>query len=144
MPTVHAPVQLTVEHLITAVKQLPPSELREFQKKLSDWQGQNGEQLNEEETLIAVTHMRLPTSEERQLKRLGRKSERGTLTPQELEKYRSLARQAEQLNVKQIEALSELARRRGKPLRVVMKEIGWKGGEDDQASPSTRRTASRT
>lgn len=143
MPTVHAPVQLSVEHLIAAVKQLPPDELLEFREKLDDWQSQNGEQIDEEERLIAVANLRLPALDERQFKRLRKKSERGTLTPKELEKYRSLARQAERLNVKQLEALSKLARRRGKPLRVVMKEIGWRSGEDDQASRSTRRTASR-
>ena len=40
MPTVQVPAQLIVEHLMAAVKQLSPSEWREFQHQLSAWQAQ--------------------------------------------------------------------------------------------------------
>jgi hypothetical protein len=57
----------------------------------------------------------LPAADERRLKRLIVKSERGTLTPRELEEYRALAQQAEQTNVTRVEALAELAQRRDLP-----------------------------
>ena len=115
MPTVHVPAQLNLEHLIAAVKQLSPTELSEFKRQLAAWEGQNDEQVNEEAALIQMTKARLPVAAERRLKRLIGKSERGILTPKEWEEYRALAQQAERLNVRRVEALAELVRRRGKP-----------------------------
>ena len=40
MPTVQVPVQLTVEHLMAAAKQLSLVELREFIQHLAAWQQQ--------------------------------------------------------------------------------------------------------
>jgi hypothetical protein len=36
-------VQRTVDDLLAAVKQLPPVELREFQRQFAAWSGQNHE-----------------------------------------------------------------------------------------------------
>lgn len=129
-PPVHVPAQLTVEHLMTAVKQLLPDELREFKRQFAAWQEQNGQQTEEESALIQATKVRLPAVDERRLKRLIAKSERDTLSPKELNEYRALAQRAEQLNVTRVEALAELVRRRGKPARVIMEEIGWESGAD--------------
>jgi hypothetical protein len=130
MATARDHTQLTVDDLTAAVKRLSPAELRRFSRWLAEWQEHNGKERTEEAALIQATEARLPAADQRRLKRLSAKSERGTLPPQELQEYRALAQQAEQLNVPRVEALAELARRRGKPLRVVMKEIGWQGGED--------------
>jgi hypothetical protein len=130
MPTVQVPAQLTVEHLMAAVKQFSPDELHEFKRQFAEWQEQNGEQTIEEARLIQATKMRLPVAEARRLKRLIAKSERGTLTPKELDVYRALAQQAERLNVTRLEALAELVRRRGQPAHVVMDGIGWECGAD--------------
>ncbi len=127
MPTVQVPAQLTMEHLLAAIKQLSPAELREFTRQFADWQEQNGGR--EEARLIQATKARLPAADERRLKRLRAKSERGTLTPTELAEYRSLVEQAERIDVTRVEALAELVRRRGQPARVVMREIGWVGGD---------------
>lgn len=141
MPTVDAPVQLTVEDLMIVVKQLPPAELRKFKRQFAEWQKKNGVRINAETALIQTTKARLPLAADRRLKRLIAKSERGTLIPKELEEYRSLVQQAEQLNGQRVEALVELVRRRGKPVRVVMQEIGWKGGDDGAPNRPARRTA---
>ena len=130
MPTVQVPAQLTVEHLMAAVKQFSPDELREFKRQFAEWQGQNGEQTAEDARLIQATKMRLPVAEARRLKRLIAKSERGTLTPKELDAYRTLAQQAEKLNVARMEALAELVQRRGQPAHVVMDDIGWECSAD--------------
>lgn len=142
MPTVQVPAQMTVEHLMAAVKQLSPAELREFKRRFTQWQEQDSKQADEEAALIQATKARLPAADERRFKRLIAKSERGTLTPKELEEYRSLAQQAERLNVTRVEALAELVRRRGKPVRVIMREIGWEGGDEGASShPARRATA---
>ena len=130
MPTVLVPAQLTVEHLMAAVKQLSPTELREFTQQFTAWQEKNGTWADEDVVLIQTTKARLPVADERRLKRLIAKSERGTLTPKELDEYRILAQRAEQLNVTRVEALAELVRRQGKPMHMVMAEIGWESGED--------------
>jgi hypothetical protein len=130
MPTVLVPAQLTVEHLMAAVKQLSPTELREFTQQFIAWQEKNGTQADEEVGLIQTTKARLPVADERRLKRLIAKSECGTLTPKELDEYRVLAQREEQLNVTRVEALAELVRRQGKPMHMVMAEIGWESGAD--------------
>ncbi|MDQ3812780.1 MAG: hypothetical protein M3347_02380 [Armatimonadota bacterium] len=131
MPTVQAPTQLSVNDLLAAVKQLSPAERGEFARQFAEWQSQNGSQKDEEAALIEATKMRLPASEERRFRRLISKSERGTLTAKDLEEYHVLAQKAEKLNVVRVEALAELVRRRGKPARVVMKEIGWYSPNDN-------------
>jgi hypothetical protein len=105
MPTVQVSAQLTVEHLMAAVKQFSPAELREFKRQFAQWQKKNGKQENKEVALRQATKARLPATDERRLKRLITKSERGMLTPKELEQYRALAQQAERLNVTRVEAL---------------------------------------
>ncbi|MCI0488214.1 MAG: hypothetical protein L0229_16625 [Blastocatellia bacterium] len=126
MPTVQVPVQLTVDDLLAAIKQLSPAELREFAQQFARWQKQNGEQV--EAAFIEAAKASLPDADERRLKRLIAKSERGTLTEKEMDQYRILAERAEQIDLKRVEALAELARRRGKPARIVMREIGSTGG----------------
>ena len=130
MPTVQVPAQLTVEHLMAAVKQFSPDELHEFKQQFAAWQGQNGEQTVDEARLIQVTKMRLSAAEARRLKQLIAKSERGTLTSKDLDVYRDLAQQAEKLNVARMEALAEIVRRRGQPAHIVMDDIGWECGAD--------------
>ena len=51
MSNAQTPNELTVEHLLSAVKQLPPAELREFTQQFSEWQKQNGE---EDEAVILI------------------------------------------------------------------------------------------
>lgn len=135
MPTVLVPAQLTVKHLMAAVKQLSPAELYEFTLQFTAWQKRNsqntnGNQTDEEKALIQMTKAHLSASDTRRLKQLMAKSERGTLTPKELDEYRALARRAEQINVTRVEALAELVRRQGQPVNIVMEAIGWKSGED--------------
>ena len=148
MSTVQAPVQSTIEHLLKTVQQLSPEDLREFTRQFAEWQkkARMREKQSEisdhrsqversedpdpigaekEAMLMAATQARLPTSDEKRLKQLCQKSERGTLTQKELEAYRALAQQAEQLDVKRTEALAELVKLKGKSVHAIMEEIGW-------------------
>ena len=127
MPTVHAPVQLSVEHLLAAVKQLPPDELRSFKRQLAKWQPKNGKKdADKEAKLLACIeeNSRLPTADQRRYERLRRKHERMDLSENELAEYRSLIQQLEARNVKRLEALWALAQKRGTTLRGIMKELG--------------------
>ena len=126
MPTVQVPAQLTVDHLMTAIKQLSPAELQEFLQQFAVWQQHNGQQAEEEAALLAriEENSRLPAAAQRRYEQLHRKCERRMLTERELTEYQSLLQQFEARNVKRIEALVALAQRRGTTLRDIMAELG--------------------
>ena len=120
----------SVPQLLTAVKKLTPTELREFKRRFAQWQDANGGS-DEETSLVQACQARLSPADERALEKLVAKSERGILRPNELEHYRTLVRRAEKLDATRLAALTQLARRWGKPVRLVMKTIGSEGGKDD-------------
>jgi hypothetical protein len=135
--------QTPVTELMAAVERLTPVELEDFTRRLAQWRQRNGTQADEEATLLQRCQARLPAATERRLKLLNRKSERGTMTPSELEAYRTLARQAERLDVSRVEALTELARRRGQPVSAVMEAIGWENGGHEAKRPPPRHSKAR-
>ena len=112
----------SVDTLLDAVGRLPPDELDDFAVRFADWR----QEATDEQTLVRAVRRRLNAEDEARLRDLVRKSEQGQLTRQEQTVYRELARQAERVNVQRVQALAELVRRRGKPMRVIMEEIGWK------------------
>jgi hypothetical protein len=126
MPTVEVSVQLTVKHLMTAIKQLSTTELQEFLQQLAAWQQHNGQQAEEEAVLLAriEENSHLPAAEQRRYEQLRRKCERRTLTERELTEYQALLQQLEARNVKRIEALIALAQQRRTTLRGIMAELG--------------------
>ena len=126
MPTVEVPVQLTVDHLMTAIKQLSPAEWHEFMQQFAAWQQHNGQQAEEEAALLAhiEENSHLPAAKQRRYEQLRRKRERKILTERELTEYQALLQQLEARNVKRIEALIALAQRRGITLRGIMAELG--------------------
>ena len=132
MPIVHAPVQLTVEHLIAAVKQMPPAELHQFEQEFAKWQKRNGTHTREEAKLLACIkeNSRLPTADQRCYERLRRKHERTDLTESEFAEYQSLIQRLEARNVKRLDALLALAKKRGTTLRGIMKELGLPSMKD--------------
>ena len=126
MPTVQVPAQLTVEHLMAAVKQLSPAELREFTWQFAEWQKQNGKQVDEEAALLACIeeNSRLPAAEQRRFNRLRRKRQAETLTKPEEAELQALWQRVEQMNVVRLEALTKLAQRRGTDVRTLMRQLG--------------------
>jgi hypothetical protein len=126
MPTVQAPVQLTVEHLLAAVKQLSPTELQAFLQQLATWQKQNGRPADEEAALLAriKENSRLPAAEQRRFDRLRRKRQTATLTKAETAELQTLWQQVERMNVVRLETLTALAQRRGTDVRTCMRDLG--------------------
>jgi sulfur carrier protein ThiS len=126
MPTVQVPAQLTVEHLMAAVMQLSPAELREFTQQFVTWQEQHRQPEPEEAMLLASVeeNSRLPPPEQQRYERLRRKCERETLSDRELATYQDLLQQLEVRNAKRIAALMALAQRRGTTLRDLMAQLG--------------------
>jgi hypothetical protein len=130
MPVVEIQAELSVEQLLEAVRQLSPAELLKFSRQFARLQKQNGSHSEDEASLIRATKEKLSTADLRRLKLLNARTERGTITAEELKEYQALTRKAEQMSVRRVEALAELVRRRGRPARVVMKEIGWESPND--------------
>ena len=126
MSTIQIPAELTVEYLLSAVKQLPPAELREFMQQFSERQKQNGGEDEAALVTLIQEHSLLPPTEQERYEELHHKCELTTLTECELAEYQSLLQQLEARNVKRIEVLNALAQRRGTTLRDIMTELGLK------------------
>jgi hypothetical protein len=123
---VQVPAQLTVEHLMAAVKQLSPTEWHEFQQQLAAWQAQNGGREATEAELVTCIHTnsRLPAAPQRRFNHLRRKRQAETLTPAEAEELQALWQRVEAMNVVRLQALSTLAQRRGTDVRILMHDLG--------------------
>jgi hypothetical protein len=113
----------SVDNLLDAVGRLSPAELDDFAVRFADWQ-QDGV---DDQVLIRATRRRLSATDDARLRVLIAKSEEGRLTDREQAEYRELAQHSERINVHRVRALAELVRRRAKPVREVMQEIGWEG-----------------
>jgi hypothetical protein len=98
MASAQTPPSPTVPRLMTTVQQLTPAGLREFKRQFAQWQQNNGGQSEEESALVEACRARLSSADERRLKKLIAKSERGVLAPKELEDFRRLVRRAENLD----------------------------------------------
>jgi hypothetical protein len=132
MPIVHVPVQLTMEQLLAAVKQLSPGELREFTEQFAAWQKQHAQQDEEEAALLAciAENSRLPAAEQRRFNRLRRKHQAETLAKPEATELQALWQRVERMNVARLEALRKLAKRRGTNVRTCMRELGLSESPD--------------
>lgn len=113
--------QVTVESLLKAVSSLPSDLQCEFDDRYALTRLSQAK----DEILIERTKQKLPRAEDLKLRSLVAKSEAGKLTKKDWESYRMLAQKAERLTVMRLEALAELARRRGKSLEEMMEEVGW-------------------
>jgi hypothetical protein len=116
---------LTVDDVMAAVKQMSPAQLRAFTNQLRDWQAQNGGAADEETLLLARIkgNTRLPAAEQRRFNRLRRKRQAETLTPAEEAELQALWRRVEQMAAARLEALGQLAKRRGTDVRTVMRQL---------------------
>ena len=138
MATAQASPGSTVPQLMETLKQLRPAELHEFKRRFAKWQQQDDGGAEEEAALLGACKARLSAVDERRLKKLIAKSERGALRPGDLADYRALVRRAEKLDAARLTALTQLARRWGKPVREIMEAIGWEGGDDATTSDPAR------
>jgi hypothetical protein len=121
----------SVDDLLDAVKHLPPAELQKFQQQFAAWlaqnNGRNGALSTEtdEETLLAAirANSTLRPADQRRFNRLRRKRQAGNLTGAEGKQLQALWSRVEQMNAARLEALAELARRRGTDVRILMTEL---------------------
>ena len=127
----------TVESLLRQFEYLPAEAQREFYRRLTAKRTVRAKQRAEsnsarEASLVQTTKSRLSRRDDRRIRQLIAKSERGQLSAAELKEYRTLTLKAEQLSVVRVQALAELVRLRGKSARMVMEEIGWESPNDEE------------
>src|SRR2546421_368904 len=123
MPTVDVPAQLTVDHLMAAIKQLSPAEWQQFQRQLTQWQEQNGLQEETEASLLVriQENSRLPAAKQRRFNHLRRKHQAEGLTASEEAELQALWQRVERMNAARLEALTRLAQHRNTDVRTLMR-----------------------
>ncbi len=111
----------TAESLLEVVKKLPSRELKRFLEKLEEWRAER-----EEEELLRVIreNSQLPPEKQRRFNRLRRKLQNETISEKERAEYLALLQELEQRNIKRLEALMELSKKRGVSVRELMRQLG--------------------
>jgi hypothetical protein len=135
MATAHARAKQTVKELLAAVKQLSPVQLRQFEREFTTWRDHNGQgdaAAPDEDPLLAAIreNSSLPAAEQQRFQRLRRRRQAETLSLSEEKELRALWQQVEQRNVARLEALTELARRRGTDVKTLLRELGISENRD--------------
>ena len=127
MVTVEISTRLTVDDLVTAANQLPNQDLLDFVQRIVALQSQRGlsPSLNasEQKLLKAINEPPLSREERRRLKFLRGKSEDGTLTQNEYDELLQFVQKTERNDVTRVEALVQLAQKRGQTLSVLMRNL---------------------
>lgn len=98
-----------------------------------DWsQKHSADKADREVSLLATIqeNSQLPKKKQQRYQQLWRKCEDETLSEAELTEYQALLSQLEIRNLKRIEALTALARIRGKTLGEITTELGLKEGNN--------------
>jgi hypothetical protein len=125
MSVAQVPAQWTAERLIAAVKQLPPTELRKFKRRFTEWQ-QDRKRSDEEAELLKHIEENscLPIPMQRRFNFLRRKRQAETLTETEEVELQTLWQWVEQMNTTRLAALTKLAHKRGVHVKTLMHELG--------------------
>jgi hypothetical protein len=117
MTTVEVAAKLTVDDLVDAVDQLPNTELSHFVRRVLVLQARRGLAVlgedDEQALLDAIQGRQLSESEHKRLARLRAKSRSGALTPAEHAELLQFVQRVEQADLRRVEALVELAKKRG-------------------------------
>jgi len=128
MVTVEIPSRLTMDDLLAAIDKLPNQALLEFGWRVRALQTKRGlpfvEAADEQALLQIIADQRLLEPDQNRLAWLRQKSDEETLTPEEHTELLRYVHRVEQLDLTRIEALIELAQKRGVTLREVIHQLG--------------------
>jgi len=129
MATVRVQVDLPLDKLIEAVKQLSPGDLEQLASQVLAIQAQRrARSLSKEETslLLKINNSGLPEEARERYRELIKKRQEETLTDEEYNELLRLSDESEQRQAERLEALMELARLRNTSLRELMDALGIK------------------
>lgn len=125
MPVIEVPADLSVEHLLKAVKQLAPADLMRFGREYQEWRATEGREADEAALLALIeANSRLPGAQQQRFEELRRRRQAGRLGSGEESELQALWVQIEKMAVVRLQALADLAQRRGSDVRTVMHELG--------------------
>jgi Skp family chaperone for outer membrane proteins len=131
-----AQIQLTTEQLFEAIRKLPTAERRKLRAQLdqlsdaaaghqSQRRAGKTDAETEAELLTRIRLLsRLPEKAQRRFNRLRRKRQDETITETELTELQGLWDRVEWMSVERLEALIELAQRRGTDVQTLMHGLG--------------------
>ena len=128
MVTVEISTKLTVDDLVSVADKLPNQALTEFVQRVVALQVQRGLPLitiDEEKALRQVVEaQKLPELDQARVAILREKSREGTLTADEHAELLHYVQRVERQDLTRLQALIELAQKRGTNLSEVMHDLG--------------------
>lgn len=124
MPT----IEISQESLLDAIKRMPPDEFDSFiERALIQRRAERSNILSaNESTLISRINQGLTSELVKRSAQLIRRRDKGTLTTAEHQELVKLTEEAEFRDADRAEALLELAKLRGVPLKKLMRQMGIK------------------
>ena len=126
MPVIQVEAQLRTDELLKAVGQLNQPDLEQFVSQIIALRAkrQAPSLPRDESELLLKINAGVPSDIKERYNTLIAKREAETLTPDEYEELLQLTQQVENLQVRRVECLAELARLRGTSLTALMHNLG--------------------
>jgi hypothetical protein len=125
MPTINIQADISVDVLVKAAEQLSETELRHFTSQVLALNAKRTAPsvTQEEAELLLHINSRLPEDVQRRYDELIVKRDAETLDDEEHEELLRLTQQVEAFDVARVQALSQLAARRGMTLSALMRQL---------------------
>jgi hypothetical protein len=125
MPTINIQADISVDVLLKAAEQLSEKELRQFTSQVLALNAKRmaSSVTQEEAELLLRINGRLPEDVQRRYAELIAKRDAETLGDEEHQELLRLTKQVEAFDVARVEALSQLASRRGVTLSALMRQL---------------------
>jgi len=133
MPTINVQADVSVEMLVQAAEQLSETELRHFTSQILALNAKRTAPsvAQAEAELLVHINGRLPEDVQRRYDELIAKRDAETLSDAEHAELLRLTKQVETFDVARVEALSQLAARRGVTLSALMRQLGIESPADE-------------
>jgi hypothetical protein len=125
MPTINIQADISVDVLVKAAEQLSGKELRQFTSQVLALNAKRmaSSVTQEEAELLLRINGRLPEDVQRRYAELIANRDAETLGDEEHQELLRLTKQVEAFDVARVEALSQLASRRGVTLSALMRQL---------------------
>jgi fructose-1-phosphate kinase PfkB-like protein len=133
MPTINVQADVSIDVLVQAAEQLSETELRHFTSQILALNAKRtapSVAQAEAELLVHISG-RLPEDVQRRYDELIAKRDAETLSDAEHAELLRLTKQVEAFDVARVEALSQLAARRGVTLSALMRQLGIESPVDE-------------
>ena len=115
---------MAIDRIMNALQGLTPLQLRAVKRRIAQIEPQTVWVAADENELLQMCRARLSARDERQIKTLIGKGERGALTAQDLKRHRDLVRRFETLDAMRLTVLTQLGRQWRRPVQVVAQGMG--------------------